>query len=170
MIKGKYGQTTVICNAFKTSSAQPERLFIVLELLYLGTTPIQQIRYIYLYMYLKCNNWDCSSFQQIKKTYCQNWTYFRLSWFITSLCASLNANNTSAHSYKTMDITPDLPFLNIHNQFTNERIIVDLDKHNRMSLNTNDYFIKSSWPPEYTRQSFVILIFQNISSNTYNSC
>jgi len=43
-----------------------------------------------------------------------------------------------------MNITPDLPFLNIHtsNPFTNERISVYLDKHNRMSLNTKDYFVK----------------------------
>jgi len=42
-------------------------------------------------------------------------------------------------------ITPYLPFLNIHNPFTNERISliisVYLDKHNRMSLNTKDYFV-----------------------------
>jgi len=41
-----------------------------------------------------------------------------------------------------MDITPDLPFLNIHNPFTNERISVCLDKHNRISLNTKEYFVK----------------------------
>jgi len=42
-----------------------------------------------------------------------------------------------------MDITPDLPFLNIHNPFTNERInSVYLDKHNRMFLNTKDFFVK----------------------------
>jgi len=41
-----------------------------------------------------------------------------------------------------MDITPDLPFLNIHNLFTNERISVYLDKHNRMSLNSKDYFVE----------------------------
>ena len=41
-----------------------------------------------------------------------------------------------------MDITPDLPFLNIHNPFTNEKISVYLDKHNHMSLNTTDYFVK----------------------------
>jgi len=41
-----------------------------------------------------------------------------------------------------MDITPGLPFLNIHNQFTNERISVYLDKHDRMSLNTKDHFVK----------------------------
>jgi len=33
-----------------------------------------------------------------------------------------------------MTITPDLPFLNIHNLFTNKRISVYLDKHFRMSL------------------------------------
>ena len=42
-----------------------------------------------------------------------------------------------------MDIMPDLTFLNIHNSFTNERrISVYLDKHNRMSLNIKDYFVK----------------------------
>ena len=30
-----------------------------------------------------------------------------------------------------INITPDLPFLNIHNPFTNRRISVYLDKHNR---------------------------------------
>ena len=41
-----------------------------------------------------------------------------------------------------MDITPDLPLLNIHNLFTNESISVYLDKHNRMSLDTKEYFVK----------------------------
>jgi len=41
-----------------------------------------------------------------------------------------------------MDSTPDLPFLNIHNPFTNEKISVYLDKHNCMFLNTKDYFVK----------------------------
>jgi len=41
-----------------------------------------------------------------------------------------------------INITPDLPFLNIHNLFTNERISVYLDKHSRMSLDTKDYFVK----------------------------
>ena len=40
------------------------------------------------------------------------------------------------------NITPDLPFLNIHNSFTNERISVYLDKHRPMSLDTKDYFVK----------------------------
>jgi len=43
-----------------------------------------------------------------------------------------------------MDITPDLPFPNIHNPFTNERISVYLDKHNRMSLNKKDYFVEQT--------------------------
>jgi len=41
-----------------------------------------------------------------------------------------------------MDITPDLPFLNIHNPFTDKKISVYLDKHNRISVNTKDYFVK----------------------------
>jgi len=41
-----------------------------------------------------------------------------------------------------MNITLDLPFLNFHNPFTNERISVYLDKHIRMSLDTRDYFVK----------------------------
>jgi len=41
----------------------------------------------------------------------------------------------------TMDITPDLPFLNIHNPVTNERIRYTWT-NNRMSLNTKDYFVK----------------------------
>jgi len=40
-----------------------------------------------------------------------------------------------------MIITPDLPFLNIHNLFTNERISVYLDKYSRMFLDTKDYFV-----------------------------
>ena len=41
-----------------------------------------------------------------------------------------------------MNITPDLPFPNIHNPCANERIGVNLDKHSRMSLGTKDYFVK----------------------------
>jgi len=41
-----------------------------------------------------------------------------------------------------MNITPDLPYLNIYNPFTNERISVYLDKHSRMSSDTKDYFVK----------------------------
>jgi len=36
----------------------------------------------------------------------------------------------------------DISFLNIHNPFTNERISIYLDKHNRMSLDTKNYFVK----------------------------
>ena len=39
------------------------------------------------------------------------------------------------YNTQTMDIKPDLPFLNIHNLFPNERISVYLDKHNRVFLN-----------------------------------
>ena len=39
-------------------------------------------------------------------------------------------------------ITPDLPFLNIHNPFTNERISVYLDKHICMYLDPKDDFVK----------------------------
>ena len=39
-----------------------------------------------------------------------------------------------------MDISPNLLFLNIHNPF--RRISVYLAKHNHMSLNTKDYFVK----------------------------
>jgi len=38
-----------------------------------------------------------------------------------------------------MNITPDLPFLNIHNPFTKKRISVYLDKYSRMFLDTKDY-------------------------------
>jgi len=41
-----------------------------------------------------------------------------------------------------MNMTPDLPFLYIHNPFTNERISIFLDKHSHMSLDTKDYFVK----------------------------
>jgi len=41
-----------------------------------------------------------------------------------------------------MNITPDLPYLNIHNVFTNERISIYLDKHSRMSLDTKNYFVE----------------------------
>jgi len=40
-----------------------------------------------------------------------------------------------------MNITPDLPVLNIHN-LTNERISVYLVKHSYMSLETKNYFVK----------------------------
>jgi len=35
---------------------------------------------------------------------------------------------------RTMNITSDHLFLNVHNPFTNERMSVYLDKHSRMSL------------------------------------
>jgi len=41
-----------------------------------------------------------------------------------------------------MDITLDLPFLNIHNRFTNERISVYLDTHSLMSLGPKCYFVE----------------------------
>ena len=41
-----------------------------------------------------------------------------------------------------MNITLNLPFLNIHDPFTNERISVYLDKHSGMFLETFDYFVK----------------------------
>jgi len=41
-----------------------------------------------------------------------------------------------------MNIMPDLPFLNIHNLFTNERISIYLDKHCYMSLDAQVYFVK----------------------------
>jgi len=44
-------------------------------------------------------------------------------------------------STQTINIMPDLQFLNIHNLFTNERISVYLDKHGRMSSDTKDYFV-----------------------------
>jgi len=42
----------------------------------------------------------------------------------------------------SMNITPDLPFLNIHNPFTNEGIRLYLDKHSRMSFDKNGFFVK----------------------------
>jgi len=42
----------------------------------------------------------------------------------------------------TINITPDLLFLNIQNLFTNERISVYLDNHSRMSLDTKYYVVK----------------------------
>ena len=39
-----------------------------------------------------------------------------------------------------MNITPDLPFLNIHNLFFKDKLC--LDKHSCMSLDTKDYFVK----------------------------
>ena len=41
-----------------------------------------------------------------------------------------------------MNVTPDLPFLNIKNPFNNERISVYLDKYRRMSLDIKFYFVK----------------------------
>ena len=43
-----------------------------------------------------------------------------------------------------MNITHDLPFLNIHNSFTNERISVNLGKQSRLSLDTKDNFVKQT--------------------------
>jgi len=45
-----------------------------------------------------------------------------------------------------INITLDLPFLNIHNPFSKERISVYFDKHSRMPLDTNDYFVKQINP------------------------
>ena len=42
----------------------------------------------------------------------------------------------------TMNITPDLLFLNIQNPFTSETISVNFDKHTLMSLGTKYYFVK----------------------------
>jgi len=54
-------------------------------------------------------------------------------------------NNNMFHCFiNRMDSTLDLPFLNIHNPFTNEIISVYLDKHNRMFLNTKDNFVKQT--------------------------
>jgi len=41
-----------------------------------------------------------------------------------------------------MNMTPDLPFLNINNPFTNKRISGYLDKHIRMSLGTKVFFVE----------------------------
>jgi len=41
-----------------------------------------------------------------------------------------------------MKITTDPPCLNIQNPFTNGRISVYLDKHSRMSLDTQEYIVK----------------------------
>ena len=41
-----------------------------------------------------------------------------------------------------MNITLDLQFLNIHNPFTNKRIGVYLDKHNRMNTKKHWYLVK----------------------------
>ena len=43
-----------------------------------------------------------------------------------------------------MNITLNLPFLNIHNLFTNERISVYLDKHTRTSLDIKNYAVKQN--------------------------
>jgi len=47
----------------------------------------------------------------------------------------------------------------MHNPFTNERINVYLDKHNRMSLNTKDYFVKHSFI-----HSFIYLAIQHTNA------
>ena len=41
-----------------------------------------------------------------------------------------------------MNMTPDLPFLNIKNTFTKEKNSVYLDKYRRMSLDTKYHFVK----------------------------
>jgi len=43
-----------------------------------------------------------------------------------------------------MNITPDLPFLNFHNPFANERMSIYLWTNIVMSLDTNDYFVKQT--------------------------
>jgi len=43
-----------------------------------------------------------------------------------------------------MNITHDLPFLNIHNSFTNKRISVYWGKQSPMSLDAKDYFVKQT--------------------------
>jgi len=43
-----------------------------------------------------------------------------------------------------MNITRDLPFLNIYNPITNKMISVYLDKHSRMSLDTKDFLLNKS--------------------------
>ena len=40
-----------------------------------------------------------------------------------------------------MNITPDLPFPNMHIPFTNKRINIYLDKHSCMPLDTKDNFV-----------------------------
>ena len=55
-----------------------------------------------------------------------------------------------------MNITPGLSFLNSHNPFTNERISMYLDKLNRMSLNTKDYFVKQI---SHLSKGVVIVVF-----------
>jgi len=59
-----------------------------------------------------------------------------------------------------VDITLDLPFLNIHNPFTIDRISVYLDKHSRMSLDTKDYFVK-----QISHLSKGVVIRSSLSSN-----
>jgi len=62
----------------------------------------------------------------------------------TNIALLITEARTPDHSPKgwCINITPDLPFLNIHNPFTNERISVYLNKHSRTSLGTKDNFVK----------------------------
>ena len=43
-----------------------------------------------------------------------------------------------------MNITPDVPFLNIHNPCANDRISIFFDKHSCMCLDTKDFFVKQN--------------------------
>ena len=61
----------------------------------------------------------------------------RCHWALSNLRTSTSHTLTLGEN-----ITPDPPFLNIHNPFSNERISVYLDKQSRMHFDTKDYFVK----------------------------
>ena len=69
----------------------------------------------------------------------------QLLFWETSLYDALISHKTILKSWQPvliMNITLNLPFLNIYSLFTNERISVYLDKHSLMSLDTKDYVVK----------------------------
>ena len=69
----------------------------------------------------------------------------QLLFWETSLYDALISHKTMVKLWLPvliMNITPNLPFLNIQYPFTNERISVYLDKHSPMSLDTKDYVVK----------------------------
>jgi len=69
-----------------------------------------------------------------------------------------------------MNITPDLPFLNSYNLFTNERISVYLDKQSRTSLDTKDYFVINVKQISHLSKGVVMSITQVLLSIYRRSC
>jgi len=104
--------------------------------------------------------------------YCEIYSLKAEEFISNPLCISLPYPRYEYSQIKPMKITPHLPFLIIHNPFTNERISVYLDKHSRMTLKTKDYFVKQI---SYLSKGVVIVASalcrfdKTILSNKYHS-